>query len=383
MDLILPPGANKLGAVFDKKSAAHKFLWAWALVKEIGVRPESEDIKIPEERLYQQMIALAFPIVARFHLSLAPMADSISKAVTYVEETLFSESLSAPETSWMEVSTRLTTASREILKEHYAGLKRYVRFKFLYPWFGTGEDSEIRTKANADRGATAPYWFGPEETLCIATWFSRYVQQHQRIIEGWILWKMAGYLSEKNPMALNIPAKLAAAYDLDPEPRDTQQGRLFWETTRRLNNGFLPCFYSSKELLPGNYDIDHFIPWDFLGHNRLWNLIPSTSVINRSKSDQIPRMDTFLDSYVRRHIQALESLVKNRFDVSLRHDLDTHNYVAGYGFTTEGEPDNIMMLVEKGDSPAAEIRLREELEYLAKLALRQGFRSWDYAAEAS
>lgn len=37
-------------------------------------------------------------------------------------------------------------------------------------------------------------------------------------------------------------------------------------------------------------DLDHFLPWSFVAHNQLWNLIPVEKNINRSKNDRLPEL---------------------------------------------------------------------------------------------
>ena len=47
------------------------------------------------------------------------------------------------------------------------------------------------------------------------------------------------------------------------------------------------CIYTGKKL-DCRYELDHFLPWRFVAHNQLWNLIPADSQANSCKSDQIP-----------------------------------------------------------------------------------------------
>ena len=37
-----------------------------------------------------------------------------------------------------------------------------------------------------------------------------------------------------------------------------------------------------------SYELDHFLPWKFVAHNQLWNLIPVDPQANSSKSDYLP-----------------------------------------------------------------------------------------------
>ena len=48
-------------------------------------------------------------------------------------------------------------------------------------------------------------------------------------------------------------------------------------------------------MIVGDYDLDHFIPWSFVVHDMLWNLLPSDSSVNSSKSNCIPSLDRYLE----------------------------------------------------------------------------------------
>jgi hypothetical protein len=57
-----------------------------------------------------------------------------------------------------------------------------------------------------------------------------------------------------------------------------------------------------------DYDLDHFIPWSFVSHNLLWNLLPSDSSINSSKSNRLPSLDRYLPSYAKLHHKAIQTI---------------------------------------------------------------------------
>lgn len=43
--------------------------------------------------------------------------------------------------------------------------------------------------------------------------------------------------------------------------------------------------------------VDHFIPWSFVLHDQLWNLIPTFKNINSSKSNKLPDLDAHIEKY--------------------------------------------------------------------------------------
>ena len=41
--------------------------------------------------------------------------------------------------------------------------------------------------------------------------------------------------------------------------------------------------------------IDHFIPWQYVAHDELWNLSPTTRNINSSKGNNLPNWDKYFE----------------------------------------------------------------------------------------
>lgn len=59
----------------------------------------------------------------------------------------------------------------------------------------------------------------------------------------------------------------------------------------------MKCIYSDQILNPENFSVDHFLPWSFVTHDLLWNLIPTIRNINSSKSDNLPDFDMYFPNF--------------------------------------------------------------------------------------
>lgn len=106
--------------------------------------------------------------------------------------------------------------------------------------------------------------------------------------------------------------------------RDTSQIRNF------LKNKNVYCVWSGKKL--ENYDVDHLIPFSIYYNNDLWNLLPSDSKTNNSKSDKIPTA-RLIDNSKKRIIEYWD-LYKNEFpffeeqrNLSLGNCKDENEYI--------------------------------------------------------
>ena len=58
------------------------------------------------------------------------------------------------------------------------------------------------------------------------------------------------------------------------------------------------------------YELDHFIPWSFVSHDLLWNLMPADASINSSKSNKLPDLKLYLPKLAEAHQAALRINLK-------------------------------------------------------------------------
>lgn len=139
-----------------------------------------------------------------------------------------------------------------------------------------------------------------ENSISIKAEWLAYFQENFAIIEAWSLWHWANYLQKKNPNVLAILNKLQKP----SERLSIQKQTKYWQTV--LNAQPFNCIYSGDELTPSNLSLDHFLPWSFVGHDQLWNLIPTAQDINISKSDNIPSIDKYLNNFIEMQKAGLE-----------------------------------------------------------------------------
>ena len=88
-------------------------------------------------------------------------------------------------------------------------------------------------------------------------------------------------------------------------------------------------FNTVKELFKKNYDLDHFVPWSFVSHNLLWNLLPADSSINSSKSNNLPLLDEYLRPFAKMQQQAIKAIYpKNPNNKILEDYLTLHDSIS-------------------------------------------------------
>lgn len=69
--------------------------------------------------------------------------------------------------------------------------------------------------------------------------------------------------------------------------------------------GGIDCIFTGNRLTLSekNFAIDHFVPYAFVSHDLIWNLIPIDKSFNSKKSDKLPSFETYFKQF-----QAIQKL---------------------------------------------------------------------------
>jgi hypothetical protein len=96
----------------------------------------------------------------------------------------------------------------------------------------------------------------------------------------------------------------------------TRQRIQFWDLVF-AELGSVKCIYTGQKLTIGNYAVEHFIPYNFVSHDLIWNLIPADKSFNSSKSDKLPPLEKYFNPFFALQKSAVEIVSKkspkNRF----------------------------------------------------------------------
>ena len=141
---------------------------------------------------------------------------------------------------------------------------------------------------------------GGNSGIIVHPLWADYFRRNAEVIKGWCLWHLANFTQTRNPNLPAIVAKLSAEGD---RTNQLKKQRDFWKALFPAMGG-MKCIYSRRELTAGAFELDHYVPWSFVGHDGLWNLIPAHPSVNSSKSDNLPN-DRYLAPMVEAHHRAL------------------------------------------------------------------------------
>lgn len=281
------PGHNflpisNLARVFNNTSATYKYYWFLAMIDCV----EENQNEIDKEKLFIKMMSIPWYTVNYFHVSFGSQ-DLIQQTI---DELIKITGLSISEKkSTIESKLKVTTNSH--IKKLIYHFDKNVPHWFLSPWYPGSTRNEIYALSK-EIVNTPIYSLYSDKIIINDGWFD-YLQRHSKILKNFCYWNLSLFLQVRNPNVPDIPNKL-----IRPAKRNSlkQQRNNYWSKYLRIRKN-VTCIFTGKLLTEYNYALDHFIPFAFVSHDLLWNLIPIDSSFNSSKSDRLPSLDQHFDSF--------------------------------------------------------------------------------------
>ena len=77
---------------------------------------------------------------------------------------------------------------------------------------------------------------------------------------------------------------------------DLKLANRFWKGYI-AENPDVTCIYSGQPITFQNLSLDHFLPWSYVVHDQLWNIIPTPKNINSAKNDRLPSLETYFEGF--------------------------------------------------------------------------------------
>jgi 5-methylcytosine-specific restriction endonuclease McrA len=294
---------NKLAACFNKTSATYKFYWLLSILQAA----ENRNIEVEKRELFSRMISNAWFTVNYFNVSFGKQ-DIIQTAIREINNF---ETITIDEKRELVYQKLITTKNIETerLLWHF---NKNVPYWFLSPWFPrNGNESDSK---RAKRIYSESQTFKSKCLYALDHRFIRinpdwidYLSSNAKILKDFCFWNLALFLQSKNPNVPDIPNKL-----IKPATRSslTKQRTQFWDLV--LDElGSVKCIYTGQVLTKGNYAVEHFIPYSFVSHDLIWNLIPAEKSFNSSKSNKLPLLKKHFRPFYSLQRQAYE-IIKNK-----------------------------------------------------------------------
>ena len=345
---------NCLGKVFSKTVATYKFFW---FVSILQIHARTGDLRINVWDIVIRMVANAWYPIHYFRLSFGK-SDSLFDIVMELHRITQIPIDANAETIIEALTDRL---GERHIQRLLRTLTLNVPYRFLRPWIDTSDDREmVQRSQNIENGCLySLYKEGSDFYIILNSAWDAYLHSHYNILMDFAYWNLTLFLQVRNPNVPAIPNKL-----IRPEIRNslTKQHN-YWDMVMGIG-GPINCIYTGNELHQSDYELDHFIPWSFVSHDLLWNLIPSDGSINSSKSNKLPDLDFYLPKL---------AAIQHR---SLRLILGANN-----------RPQVMEDFISLGYTPRELAEMSEERFHelykrtfnpISQIALNMGFETWKY-----
>ncbi len=304
------PDSNTLdiGALsrsFSNVTNSYKLLFFQGLLSCLKGTHFGYKLIIPINAIGIEMIALAWYPYIYFKLSFG-LQDKTHRCLDKLRFHLSNPNIAGN----AETQNQLHTAIKEqwnIINGD--SLLRFVPYRLLTPFFEDRLRGAPDPEKNKRISELSQQFFDERKpfykidktgsTIEIHPSWYKYFIENMPIIEGWAKWHWLHYLQRRNP---NVPA--ISEKTSPPINRGTlTTPKKYW--SKILENKKFTCIYSGKTLDPENFDIDHFIPWSFVCHDRSWNLLPVDPSVNSAKGNTLPD-ESFITSLVDTQYKGLE-----------------------------------------------------------------------------
>ena len=361
-----------LSRLFDNTSNCYKFFWFKAILRKLGEGSNSFTF----DELINEMIADAWYMVSEYHLRLGPVGitDNLEEAVKYIYEKY---KITPSEKREKILSFLQNTKDKEI-KRYKSLLTLNVPYRLQVPFYDeisienrlwNGSKQILTTEIN--RQKRLMYYFsyvsGLDSLIEVDDKWASYLIKNKEILVGWTHLKLIQYLQVRNPSVPGIAEKIEA-----PTYRDIDKVRKYWKLIIQIDPS-IKDIYGGIILAEENISVDHFIPWQYVAHDELWNLHPTTKGINSSKSNSLPSWDDYFDS--------LGELEYRAYELREKSELISHefNKIAPYHLNN---PDIRNRLYASGlDKGEFVSRLERIMKPVYESALTSGFKEWIYSGD--
>ena len=337
-----------LTQIYNNTVATYKYYWFVSML-DIVVKEQRRQISFWE--VIVGMVAEAWYPIHYFRLSFGK-ADSLYNQIIELQKELD-----------IPIDAKKSEIKNQIFKNLNApkirGLLRVftlnVPYRFLSPWINYTTDNEVIGLSQSYTNNCIYSIKG--ETIELNPQWEQYLYDNYLILRDFTFWNLTVFLQKRNPNVPDVPSKL-----VKPILRDSlMKQRLFWDAYIDIN-GSMKCIYTGKELYKNNYDLDHFVPWSYVSHNLLWNLLPTDSCINSSKSNNLPLLDEYLRPFAKIHQQAIQLIYpKNPSNKILEDYLTLH--------------DSLSDLIQLSDVDFLNV-FQKTFSPMVQIAENMGFKYW-------
>lgn len=299
--------------LFDQKTTSYKLIFFYSLLEILRRNFFDASTPISLQELNTEMLVHSWYPHSVFKLSFGyqdTIARKLDKLDIKIDKSLLKITKNDREILRKTIFQKLQSEANKTSSDK--DLRRYVPFRLIRPFFpelrGTKDAKVHQAISDLSKSlfeSRKPLYKFSEDlkNIVLHPDWAGYFQENYVIIHGWVAWNWISYMQSKNPNSPGIANKIFPPLD-EREPLKEQTA--YWKAILGSNVN-LKCIYSGLLITEDILSLDHYLPWSFVAHNNLWNLIPVPRSVNSSKSNRIPDQYYFDKMIEIQHLGIMES----------------------------------------------------------------------------
>lgn len=356
-DLPKSDGLNTVAfsKMFTSLTNSYKLFWFKAIFDHV-IKGNS---RISYAEIIKSMIEESFPFIHRFKLQFSVL-DQLESCLRSIPHDYKGKG---------DYSSLSKVIDNRKLEKLHKEIKIYVPYRLVssfYPNVKESTKNKVITEfLHTDEKALYKIDLESFNVTITKEWMD-YINDNQNLILGWYKYHLIKFLQKRNPSTPNIPAKIDAVRE------NINDQRTFWKKVAQLEPRIDYDIYQnlaftnhSQEKL-GAFSLDHILPFDFVSHDLIWNLIPTHKNINSQKGTKLPSLQQ-IDFAIDKQYLFFETARKmdrlSKKEVNIMQEYSYLNPKLDY-------------LDDSLNEETFKYILREQLYSLYSIAYNQGFEPW-------
>lgn len=351
----------------DRVVASYKMYWLLAILDEV----QEGNVEIEFRKLVTRMIAYAWYPISKFRLYFGA-CDNLGKVVNYISDTYNLK----PNINKSELIDFIYNSDDKELNKMIKNLTYNVPHKFLSPFYdGIAKEPPLKTvmilSQEHKRWIYEIYRNSDEENcIRIREGWDDYLKYNYKMIQGWVYYKLVCFLQKRNPNVPGIAMKLEA-----PLNRNLTTQTKIWNSIIERKNIIdlytgLP-FTKENYKEHGNLSMDHFIPWSFVLHDQMWNLVPTFKNINSQKSDNLFNYEDYIEGLAKLQYDAFCFVV----DENKKDEIEEYRGILrvpdAVAFKAEGSYEEFFKRYKDGTCPIYNIAANQGFKVVNGICLKR------------
>ena len=358
-----------LSRLFENTTNCYKFFWFQAILRKI----DGVHCRFTFDELINEMIADAWYMVTEYHLRLGPLGitDNLEEVVKYIYENYGI----IPSEKREKLLEFLQKTEDKRISKYKSDLTLNVPYRLQVPFYDeiniernmwNGSNQNLTNEINRQKRLI--YYFrlisGLGTVIEVDDLWAEYLLRHKEILKGWTQLKLIQYLQNKNPSVPGIADKIEA-----PFSRDIERVRKYWKLIIQIDPSIREI-YGDTVLANKDISVDHFVPWQYVAHDELWNLHPTTKSINSSKSNSLPSWNLYFN--------LLGQLEYRVYELKDQNEIIAQEFRKIIPYHLNNQEIRSQLYADGLDKNAFIGRLEHVVKPVYESAQMSGFREWVY-----